>query len=242
MLKKNGTWDLEAVNKPQPQLSHTVPGQRLEIHNSDTGRGMKLGQATSLLLLFCDSCLLHSSERWWRSFPIWTELILPIKLPLVLKIQRYKTDYFYVASSQKPSREQKLNDLFWEIFSSLSPVSLGKCIIWWAPYLCIFILILFRAKVKHSKGWVKRSAIAEKAIWLQMKDLVKWVFYAASFYKEKGKCSAHAVPLMFFWLNLEELGQERNSGLRVHNSLRGCLTWVMVVLCKQCFKESTTKC
>lgn len=32
-----------------------------------------------------------------------------------------------------------------------------------------------------------------------MKDLVKWVFYAASFYEEKGKCSACAVPLIVFW-------------------------------------------
>lgn len=63
MLKKKGKWDLEAVDKPQPQLSVTVPGQRLEIHNSDTGHGMKPGQATSLLLLLCDSYLLHSAER-----------------------------------------------------------------------------------------------------------------------------------------------------------------------------------
>jgi len=63
MLKQKRKGDLVAVNKPQPQLSHTVPGQRLEIHSSGAGHGMKLGQATSLLLLFSDSYLLHSSER-----------------------------------------------------------------------------------------------------------------------------------------------------------------------------------
>lgn len=77
----------------------------------------------SLTALLCH--LLHSSERWWSSFSIWTELILPIKLPLVLKIQRNKPIYFYVTSFPNLPREQKLNELFWELFSSFS-CSFGK--------------------------------------------------------------------------------------------------------------------
>lgn len=238
--RKEEKWDLEGVKKLQ--LLHTVQGQRLGIHNSDTSYGMC--QSCEWLVCYCCSVtVIYCTTVRDNEVPlVFEQLIPPMKLLLVLRIQRNKPNYFYVDSSPKPQREQKLNELLWGIFSSLSPVSLGKCIIWWAHYLCIFIVILFRAQVKHSKGWVKRRAIAEKAIWLQMKDLVKWIFYAASFYKEKGKCSAYVVPLIFIWLNLEELGWERNSVLRVYNSLWGCLTWVMGVLCKQCFKESTINC
>lgn len=54
-IDRKGKRELEAVSKPQPWLSHRGSGQRLGIHTSDTGHGMKLGQATSLLLLLRDS-------------------------------------------------------------------------------------------------------------------------------------------------------------------------------------------
>lgn len=39
----------------------------------------------------------------------------------------------------------------------------------------------------------------------------------------------------------QELGWKRSSGLRVHDALWSCLTWLMVVLCQQCFEESARK-
>lgn len=69
-----------------------------------SGHGMKPGQTTGLFLLFCDSYSLHSRERKWRFFPIWTVLILPIKLPLVLNILRNKI----ILCSQFPRASKRI--------------------------------------------------------------------------------------------------------------------------------------
>lgn len=46
------------------------------------------------LVSYCSVIVIHCSERQWRFFPIWTVLILPIKLLLVLKILRNRRNYF----------------------------------------------------------------------------------------------------------------------------------------------------
>lgn len=96
--------------------------------------GMKPGQATALLLFSCDSYSLLSSEKKGSFFPIWTVLILPIELLLVLKILRNKPNYFMLLVSKNLQENKNWMEsseifffsfscVFWEMYDLMSSLS-----------------------------------------------------------------------------------------------------------------------